>query len=544
MSCPIILYYISTPLNGHLLLYNHISLRKLNFSIRVFSEEEDLQYYCCGKCRGLFLEFDVLVAHKLLKCDGKVANSDCELFACERRHHVRHVLQENDEAPKETSVSVGKRRRALHGSEDDEVPSKRKAKEKIIKKLDEKKERVKKSLQDVIASSIDSPTGRRSSGRVRNMPAKYKDFDLVIKKEPDDDTGDANSCVQLEQSISQPKPRTTSEKETREPDAPVLETVPETEVTKSGHEDTRVDESGHENTRVELELDTAAALNKMKDFERCQVDMNESISSTILEVSEEVVTKNKDTDVENRTEIRVETRTRRNVKIKYDPVDIKDEPEVLIKEIFKSDVKKPNIFTKEQKEELAVKYKDYYRIFEKNIKKEKADENEAENKSQENDSQLETEKESESIEKGAKEGDKEEESVDNDTEKQNQTSKRKAVKKKYVFDDKDTTKPVVATEGSAAPGRKSQWRYHCPVCAYTTPHVGFFEHHMTRVSRTWVHVHTKLNNEAAKFWQQFYRMAPRNPNLLTPQPPQTAIPRCPPPRPSQPRPSTPRAPTL
>ena len=232
-------------------------------------------------------------------------------------------------------------------------------------------------------------------------------------------------------------------------------------------------------------------VDKIENLEHSQVDINESLSSTVPEVSGEVVniTQNVDADVENRTENRVETRTRRNVKVKYEPVLIKDEPDALIKEIFKSDVKKPNIFTKEQKEELAEKYKQYYRIFEKSSKKETGRENEAENKSQENDKQLETDKETENIEN---EGDKEEEEGGDDSnekEKENQTNKRKAVKKKYVFD-KDTSKPVVATEGSAtAPGRKSQWRYHCPVCAYTTPHVGFFEHHMTRVS-TCTQVHT------------------------------------------------------
>ena len=463
----------------------------------VFSEEGDCQYYCCGKCRGLFEELDVLVAHKRRKCDGKVANSDCELFACERKHHVRHLLQEHDEEPKETPVSVGKRRK-LHGHEDDEGPSKKKAKEKLIKKLDEKRERVKKSLQDVAASSSSggdyltttttTAAGRRSSGRIRNMPAKYKDFahDLVIKKEPEDDSVDISGCVQSEQSTPQEKLSTISENQTQEPDTPGAETEPEPEVTKSGHEDPPV-ESGHENTRVELELDTLAADDKIKDLEQSQVDMNEGLSSTIPEVSGEVVniTQNVDADVENRTESRVETRTRRNVKVKYEPVVIKDEPDALIKEIFKSDVKKPNIFTKEQKEELAEKYKQYYRIFEKNIKKETGHENEAENKSQENDKQLETEKETENVEN---EGDKE--GGDDGKQKENQTNKRKAVKKKYVFD-KDTSKPVVATERSAAPGRKSQWRYHCPVCAYTTPHVGFFEHHMTRVS-TCIQVHTLM----------------------------------------------------
>ena len=105
-----------------------------------------------------------------------MANSDYELFACARKHHVRHLLQQNDEQPKETPVSVGKRRKALHGHEDDESPSKKKAKEKLIKKLDEKRERVKKSLQDVAASSTSggdyltttTAAGRRSSGRIRN----------------------------------------------------------------------------------------------------------------------------------------------------------------------------------------------------------------------------------------------------------------------------------------------------------------------------------------------------------------------------------------
>ena len=466
----------------------------LNFCIGAFSDEDDCQYYCCGKCRGLFEELDVLVAHKRRKCDGNVANSDCELFACERRHHVRHLQQQNDEEPNKTPVSVGKRRKALIGPEDDEVLSKKKAKEKIIKKLDEKKERVKKSLQDLTTSSSSgggdyltttTAAGRRSSGRIRNMPAKYKDFahDLVIKKEPEDDSIDMSGCVQPEQSASQVKLSAITENETREPDTPVTETELEPEVTKSGHEDPPV-ESGGDNTRVELELDTLAADDKIENLEHSQVDINESLSSTVPEVSGEVVniTQNVDADVENRTESRVETRTRRNVKVKYEPVVIKDEPDALIKEIFKSDVKKPNIFTKEQKEELAEKYKQYYRIFEKNIKKETGQENEAENKSQENDKQLETEKETENTEN---EGNKVEEGGDDSKEKENQTNKRKAVKKKYVFD-KDTSKPVVATEKSAAPGRKSQWRYHCPVCAYTTPHVGFFEHHMTRVSTSHV----------------------------------------------------------
>ena len=428
------------------------------------------------------------MAHKRRKCDGNVANSDCELFACERRNHVRHLLQQNDEEPKETAVSIGKRRNALHGHEDDGGPSKKKAKQNIIKKLDEKKEQVKKSLQDVAARSSSggdylatTAAGRRSSGRIRNMPAKYKDFahDLVIKKEPDDDSVDMSGCVQPEQSTPQVKLSTITEKETREPDTPVTETEPEPEVTKSGHEDPPV-ESGGDNTRVELELDTLAADDKIENLEHSEVDINESLSSTVPEVSGEVVniTQNVDADVENRTESRVETRTRRNVKVKYEPVVIKDEPDALIKEIFKSDVKKPNIFTKEQREELAEKYKQYYRIFEKNIKKETGHENEAENKSQENDKQFETAKETENIEN---EGDKEEEGGDDGKEKENQTNKRKAVKKKYIFD-KDTSKPVVATEKSATPGRRSQWRYHCPVCAYTTPHVGFFEHHMTRVS--------------------------------------------------------------
>ena len=474
----------------------------LIFCIGAFSDEGDFQYYCCGKCRGLFEELDVLVAHKRRKCDGNVASSDCELFACERRNHVRHLLQQSDEEPNKTPVSVGKRRKALHEPEDDEGPSKKKAKEKIIKKLDEKKERLKKSLQDVTASNNSSggdylttttAAGRRSSGRIRNMPAKYKDFahDLVIKKELEDDSSDMSGCVQPEQSTPQVKLSTITENETREPDAPVAETEPELEVTKSGHEDPPVN-SGYENTRVELELDTLAAEDKIKDFEHSQVDNNESLSSTVPEISGDVVniTQNVDADVENRTESRVETRTRRNVKVKYEPVVIKDEPDALIKEIFKSDVKKPNIFTKEQKEELAEKYKQYYKIFEKNIKKEAGDENAAENKSQESDKQLETEKETENTEN---EGDKEEEGGgdDDSKEKKKQMNKRKAVKKKYVFD-KDTSKPVVATEGStAAPGRKSQWRYHCPVCAYTTPHVGFFEHHMTRVS-TCIQVHTLM----------------------------------------------------
>ena len=324
------------------------------------------------------------------------------------------------------------------------------------------------------------------------MPAKYKDFahELVIKKEPDDSV-DMSGCIQPEQSTSQEKLSSITENEIREPYTPVAETEPEPEVTKSGHEDPPV-ESAHENTRVELELDTLAADDKIKDLEHSQVDMNEGLSSTIPEVSGEVVniTQKVDTNVENRTEIRVETRTRRNVKVKYEPVVIKDEPGALIKEIFKSDVKKPNIFTKEQKEELAEKYKQYYKIFEKNIKKEAGDENAAENKSQESDKQLETEKETANTEN---EGDREEEGGgdDDSKEKENQMNKRKAVKKKYVFD-KDTSKPVVATERStAAPGRKSQWRYHCPVCTYTTPHVGFFEHHMTRVS-TCIHVHTLM----------------------------------------------------
>ena len=101
-----------------------------------------------------------------------------------------------------------------------------------------------------------------------------------------------------------------------------------------------------------------------------------------------------------------------------------------------------------------------------------------------NDSQLEEEKESENSEKGGNECDSEEESGDDSKEKENETNKIKAVKKKYVIG-KDTSKPVIATERSAAgSSRKPQWRYHCPVCTYTTPHVGFFEHHMTRVSRT------------------------------------------------------------
>ena len=402
-----------------------------------------------------------------------MANSDCELFACERRYHVRHVLQPINEEPKEITISVGKRRKALDISENDEVPSKKKAREKIIRKLDEKKERVKKSLQDVTASNIiDSPTtaasGRRSSGRARNMPAKYKDFahDLVIKKEPEDNSVEVSGVVQPEQSTSHAKLNTITETEVPEPEMPVAEM--EAEVTKSGHEDTRI-ESDDEEARVELGLNSTAALKKIKEL----VNITQNL------------------DVEKRTENRVETRTSGSVKVKYEPVDVKNEPDALIKEIFKSEVKKPNIFTKEQKEELAEKYKQYYRIFDKNIdkniKKEKGEVNEGENKSQENDSQLEKEKESENIEKGENEGYKEEESGDGNKEKENQTNTIKAVIKKYVIS-KDTSKPVVATEsGAAGPGRKAQWRYHCPVCTYTTPHVGFFEHHMTRVSRTWGH---------------------------------------------------------
>ena len=281
------------------------------------------------------------------------------------------MLQQIDEKSEEITISVGKRRKALHGPEDDEVPSKKKAKEKIIKKLDEKKERVKKSLQDVTASSItDSPitaaSGRRSSGRIRNMPAKYKDFahDLVIKKEPEDDSVAVLSGVQPERSTSQAKLSTTTE----DIPVPVAETEAETDVTKSGdgdariqssHEDARI-QSDDEETRVELGLNTTADLKKIKD---------------LVNVTQNV-------DVGKRTENRVETGTSRNVKVKYEPVDIKNEPDVLIKEIFKGEVKKPNIFTKEQKEELAEKYKQYYRTFEKNIKKETDGKNEADNKSQ------------------------------------------------------------------------------------------------------------------------------------------------------------------
>ena len=409
----------------------------------------------------------------------------------------------------------------MNVSDEEETPAKKRANENLVRKLNEKKERVRKSLQDVTAGDAESPTGsRRSSGRVRNMPAKYKDFahHFKIKEEPQDDVGfstetehksargkstknETVKCLSYESIVNdtdtEKEEGNASENQTKNINKKkerVEKSLQDARAgsAKSASETDREVQGAQDQLTISEKHDTPHDTGSNKDAEQLQIaasliDETLDDSSTMKKADESLETENGPDNVESSkllqdgaacdTGTGVETRTRSSSRIKVEKV--KDEPETFIKEIFdgEMEVKKPNVFTKEQKVELVEKYKLYYRPVGDKTKSEKQNE-----KVQENSQEAE-EKSDDKNDDGEKDESERDKSDDDDHDnkgKENQTFKKKTVKKKVTIKNNKTRKVAESEEGGAS--ETAQWIYHCPLCNYTTKHVGFFEHHMTRVS--------------------------------------------------------------
>ncbi len=298
------------------------------------------------------------------------------------------------------------------------------------------------SPQVVVSGDDPDTRTRRSSGRVRSLPAKFQDY-AFIKVDADDKRAPVDVAPELP-----PEGETPAEGATTDTFVEIV-IDPGTLLDSDAKADARILDSGGQADATQPDVDQGQDTGRSDQEVTGQEFVVTSGEGEVLVNSQDTSEDVKAVSAAHRTPPKregVATRTtsnktpvssrgpKRRVKSKR-LGRVKEEPQDLIREILRAEGGARKGWSKEEKEALAEKYKDYYKEHGEDDKASKEDESAPE-------------------ELGEQEEEELKENDDGVGEKRRQNSS-------------------AGGDGGA---------YCCRICPYTSKHVAFFAQHMTKVS--------------------------------------------------------------
>ncbi len=503
-------------------------------------DEGDCQYFCCGRCSGLFDQLTQLLNHKK-NCDGTPSSSSCQLFACSRHLHIKHI---KDGDPDLNKASNNRRTRStkrkiteassLQKGGKPSLKCRKTSKLASVKTTDETEDPVQSLAPNIEGSQskfdkksqvlLDTPS---RSKRTRFTPTRYRDYTHDIKIETDIETtcnaknvdsNTSNSLCNLEtnvgsttagQDIKDPSPikRTLNEPEEKGPQF-AGKNEEEVVLCSSQKIENIFTNIGQkiENNSGDTPTDQIVCTNNSKEKELyVEIQLSDGsghIVSEYLNAQPEEISLNGELDLETLKQGKSEDMLGQDLtsytgRKKQSELDIvlKQECEqvsgkrtraraVKSKEGY---IKPKPLRSKEETELLEEKYKEYCIMSKVETVQE---------------AKVATNTRDECAEKTASNNPENigPEDAQNDAQNKSELSGGNPPESKTdegpAVNETSSGSTSVKQENEAPKGVKSKpadGTYQCPLCAHTTKYVGFFDRHMTVVSMHYQYSYTTVS---------------------------------------------------